>query len=99
MVKSKARITAIGTYTPEKKLLNEDLEKMVDTNDEWIVQRTGMKERRIAGEEEYASHLAYKAIENLIENYHKNLQDVDCIIVATTTPDYAFPNIYSFLYN
>jgi len=93
MVKSKARITAIGTYTPEKKLLNEDLEKMVDTNDEWIVQRTGMKERRIAGEEEYASHLAYKAIENLIENYHKNLQDVDCIIVATTTPDYAFPSV------
>lgn len=93
MMKSKARITAIGTYVPPKKLLNEDLEKMVDTNDEWIVQRTGIKERRIAGNEEYASNLAFHAIENLITNYHKTLEDVDCIIVATTTPDYAFPNL------
>jgi len=93
MIKSKARITAIGTYVPQKKLLNEDLEKMVDTNDEWIVQRTGMKERRIAGDEEFASHLAINAIENLIEKYNKDIQDVDCIIVATTTPDYAFPSV------
>ncbi|WP_248734220.1 ketoacyl-ACP synthase III [Neobacillus rhizosphaerae] len=92
-MKSKACITAIGTYVPQKRLLNEDLEKMVDTNDEWIVQRTGIKERRIAGEEEYASHLAFKAIANLVEKYHKDLQDVDCIIVATTTPDYAFPSV------
>ncbi|GAB6992368.1 ketoacyl-ACP synthase III [Paenibacillus pini] len=93
MLKSKARITAIGTYVPENKLLNEDLEKMVDTNDEWIVQRTGIKERRIAGEEEYASDLAIHAIENLIEQYDKDLNDVDCIIVATTTADYAFPSV------
>lgn len=93
MIKSKARITAIGSYVPQKKLLNEDLEKMVNTNDEWIVQRTGIKERRIAGNEEYASNLAFKAIENLIEKYNKDLQDVDCIIVATTTPDYAFPSV------
>lgn len=93
MIRSKARITAIGTYVPQNKLLNEDLEKMVDTNDEWIVQRTGMKERRIAGDEEYASHLAFNAIENLIENYNKDLEDVDCIIVATTTADYAFPSV------
>ncbi|MBS4219905.1 ketoacyl-ACP synthase III [Bacillus sp. FJAT-49711] len=93
MLQSKARITAIGTYVPEKKLLNEDLEKMVDTNDEWIMQRTGMKERRIAGPEEFASHLAYKAIENLIEKYHKDVKDVDCVIVATTTSDFAFPSV------
>ncbi|OEH93565.1 ketoacyl-ACP synthase III [Bacillus solimangrovi] len=93
MGKSKARITAIGTYVPQKKLVNEDLERMVDTNDEWIVQRTGMKERRITGDEEFASHLAYHAIENMIEKYQKNIQDVDCIIVATTTPDYAFPSV------
>lgn len=93
MIKSKARITAIGTHVPQKIMLNEDLEKMVETNDEWIVQRTGIKERRIAGDEEYASHLAFKAIENMIGNNHKDLQDVDCIIVATTTPDYAFPSV------
>lgn len=93
MNNSKARITAIGTYVPQKKLLNEDLEKMIDTNDEWIVQRTGMKERRIAGDEEYASNLAINAIENLMEKYKKDLEDVDCIIVATTTPDYAFPSV------
>ncbi|MDX8365622.1 ketoacyl-ACP synthase III [Cytobacillus sp. IB215665] len=90
---SKARITAIGTYVPEKRLLNEDLEKLVDTNDQWIVQRTGIKERRIAEEDMYASHLAIQAIDHLIESYNKDIEDVDCIIVATTTPDYAFPSV------
>ncbi|MCR2822240.1 ketoacyl-ACP synthase III [Lederbergia panacisoli] len=93
MLQSKARITAIGTCVPRKRLLNDDLEKMVDTNDEWIVQRTGMKERRIADDEEFASHLAIKAIENLIRKYNKDVSDVDCIIVATTTSDYAFPSV------
>ena len=63
---------------------------MIDTNDEWIVQRTGMKERRIASEDEYSSNLAIKAVENLCTTYKKNLEDVDCIIVATTTADYVF---------
>ncbi|WP_445487392.1 ketoacyl-ACP synthase III [Niallia sp. 03133] len=90
---SKARITAIGAYVPESKLTNADLEKMVDTNDEWIVQRTGIKERRMAGETEYSSMMAIKAIENLRENYKMELKDVDCIIVATTTSDYAFPSV------
>lgn len=53
MVKSKACITAIGSYVPEKRLTNFDLEKMVETNDEWIVQRTGIKERRITREDEF----------------------------------------------
>ncbi|WP_088547010.1 ketoacyl-ACP synthase III [Paenibacillus aquistagni] len=90
---SKARITAIGTYVPERILTNADLEQMVETNDAWIVQRTGMKERRMAGEHEYASTLGCKAIENLREQYHKELLDVDFIIVATTTSDYAFPSV------
>ncbi|KQL52341.1 3-oxoacyl-ACP synthase [Heyndrickxia shackletonii] len=90
---STARITAIGTYVPQKILQNQDLEKMVDTNDEWIVQRTGMRERRISGEEEFASTLAFKAIENLMETYNKSLQDVDCIVVSTTTPDYVYPSV------
>ena len=92
-MKSTTRITAIGTYVPNQKLLNEDLEKQIDTSDEWIVQRTGMKERRIAGEQEYASNLAFKAIESLAKTYNKNLGDIDCIIVATSTPDYVFPSV------
>lgn len=92
-MESKARITAIGTYVPKKRLTNDDLEKMVDTNDEWIVQRTGMKERRIAEENEYSSTLAFRAIENLVKHFQKDLSDVDCILVSTTTPDYAFPSV------
>lgn len=90
---SKSRITAIGTHVPNQILSNHDLEKMIDTNDEWIVQRTGMKERRIASEEEYSSHLAIKAIENLCTTFKKNLEDIDCIIVATTTADFVFPSV------
>ncbi|MFS1770081.1 ketoacyl-ACP synthase III [Bacillus anthracis] len=91
---SKSRITAIGTHVPNQILSNNDLEKMIDTNDEWIVQRTGMKERRIASEDEYSSNLAIKAVENLCTTYKKNLEDVDCIIVATTTTaDYVFPSV------
>lgn len=90
---SQSRITAIGTYVPKQVLSNNDLEEMVSTNDEWIVQRTGMKERRIAREDEYSSHLAMKAIENLCTTYKKSLEDTDCIIVATTTADYAFPSV------
>jgi len=92
-VQSKARITAIGTYVPEKKLTNDDLEKLVETSDAWIVQRTGIKERRITSENEFASTLAFKAIENLVEQYQKDLSDVDLILVATTTPDYVFPSV------
>lgn len=90
---SKSRITAIGTHIPNQILSNHDLEKMIDTNDEWIVQRTGMKERRIASEDEYSSHLAIKAIEKLCTTFKKNLEDIDCIIVATTTADFVFPSV------
>lgn len=90
---SKARITAIGTYIPEKKLTNHDLEKLVDTNDDWIVRRTGIKERRIADEQDYTSHLCIKAVENLIQRYNKTVEDVDLIIVSTTTADFSFPSV------
>ncbi|MDR0268689.1 ketoacyl-ACP synthase III [Paenibacillus sp.] len=92
-VSSKARISAIGTYVPEKRLTNEDLEKLVDTNGEWIVQRTGMKERRISAEQEFTSDLCIRAVEDLIRTYGKNVEDVDLIMVATTTPDYPFPSV------
>jgi len=92
-MQSKARITALGTYVPEKRLTNHDLEKLVDTNDAWIQQRTGMKERRIAGENEFASTLAFRAIDDMMIRFEKDVRDVDCILVSTTTPDYVFPSV------
>lgn len=91
-MKSKARITAIGSYVPEKVLSNDDLEKIVDTSDEWIVQRTGMKERRIAAENEFTSALCIQAVNDLIKRYNVKIQEVDMIIVSTSTSDFAFPS-------
>ncbi|WP_414625808.1 ketoacyl-ACP synthase III [Brevibacillus thermoruber] len=92
---SKARITAIGTYVPARVLTNFDLEKMVDTSDEWIVQRTGIRERRIADEDQFTSDLAIAAVEDMIRTYGKTVADVDLILVSTTTPDYPFPSVAS----
>lgn len=92
MQQSKARITALGTYVPDRILTNQDLEKLVDTNDEWITQRTGIRERRIAAEDEYTSHLCIRAVEDLARTYEGTLDDVELVIVATTTPDYPFPS-------
>ncbi|MEF2097265.1 ketoacyl-ACP synthase III [Bacillus sp. CFBP9009] len=97
MFKSKARITAIGSYVPEKRLTNKDLEKMVETNDEWIVKRTGIKERRIAHEEEFTSDISYKAVKDLMERYDKSVEDVDMIIVCTFTPDFNTPSVASLV--
>lgn len=94
-IKSKARITGIGTYVPRRVLTNFDLEEMVETSDEWIVQRTGIRERRIAEPDEFSSDLSFAAIEDLIRKYGKSVQDVDMIIVSTTTPDYPFPSVAS----
>ena len=97
MFKSKARITAIGSYVPEKRLTNKDLEKMVETDDEWIVKRTGIKERRIAHEEEFTSDIGYKAVKDLMERYDKSVEDVDMIIVCTFTPDFNTPSVASLV--
>lgn len=90
---SKARITAIGSYVPEKRLTNRRLEELVETNDEWIVQRTGIRERRIAADTEFTSDISFKAAENLKERYGKSLDDVDMIIVCTMTPDFKTPSV------
>lgn len=90
---SKARITAIGSYVPERILTNEDLERMVETSDEWIVQRTGIKKRHIAADDEFTSHLCIRAAEQMRQYYNVSLDDVDFIIAATTTPDYSFPTV------
>jgi 3-oxoacyl-[acyl-carrier-protein] synthase-3 len=94
-MQSNAVITAIGTYVPDQILTNSDLEKLVETSDEWIVQRTGIKERRIASNEQFTSHLCFAAIHNMIERYNVSVKDVDYIIVATSTPDSVFPSVAS----
>ncbi len=87
-----AAITAVGGYVPENKLTNFDLEKMVDTNDEWIRTRTGIEERRILNEPGKAtSDLAVPAIQILCERRGISPDEIDCIICATVTPDMFFP--------
>lgn len=82
-----ARITAIGSYVPPHILSNADLQRMVDTNDEWITQRTGILERRIAAANEFTSHLCIAAVQDMLTRYRVSLDDVELIIVATHTPD------------
>lgn len=91
--KSSSRITALGAYLPSRKLTNNDLEKMVDTNDEWIVRRTGVRERRISEENEFSSDMAIKAVENLIERNGASVDDVDMILVSTFTSDHLSPTV------
>ena len=87
-----AAITAVGGYVPETKLTNADLEKMVDTNDEWIRTRTGIEERRILREPGKASSdLAVPAVLQLCEKRGISPEEIDCIICATVTPDMVFP--------
>ncbi|ANE50513.1 beta-ketoacyl-ACP synthase III [Flavisolibacter tropicus] len=87
-----AAITAVGGYVPETKLTNADLEKMVDTNDEWIRTRTGVSERRILkGEGLGSSDLAVPAIKQLLEKRGISAEEIECIICCTVTPDMVFP--------
>ncbi len=83
-----ASFRSIGAYVPEKILSNADLEKMVDTTDEWIVKRTGISERRIAAKDEYTSDMAAKACELAIARSGIAKEEIDLIICATVTPDY-----------
>src|SRR4030042_5027966 len=92
MGSQRATITGIGHYVPEKVLTNFDLEKMVDTSDEWIMERTGIRERRIAGESQAASDLAYEASKAAMESAGLKADDIDLIIVATVTGDMPFPS-------
>jgi 3-oxoacyl-[acyl-carrier-protein] synthase-3 len=85
-------IAAVGSYTPEKVLTNADLERMVETNDDWITTRTGIKERRIAADNEFTSDLAAKAALRAMERGGITPDQIDLIIVATLTPDYLFPS-------
>jgi len=86
-------IAGTGFYVPKKVLTNFDLEKMVDTTDKWIRTRTGIKERRIADDNEATSDLAIEAARKALENAQINPNDIDLIIVATLSPDYLFPSV------
>ncbi len=92
MTKITAAITAVGGYVPESKITNFDLEKMVDTNDEWIRSRTGISERRILNEPgKGSSDMAVPAIEEILRKKGLDPKEIDCIICATVTPDMIFP--------
>ena len=87
----RAAITAVGGYVPDKIVTNKDLEKLVDTTDEWIQSRTGIKERREMEDGTATSDICVAAINQIIAKKNLNPQDIDLIIVATVTPDHIFP--------
>lgn len=88
----RAKITALGTYLPPRVLTNADLEKMVDTTNEWILERVGIRERHIVEKGVAASDLAVCAVKKLLEKHPFDLQEVDLIVVGTVTPDMMYPS-------
>ena len=89
---TRSRITGTGGYLPEKVLTNKDLESIVETSDEWIVARTGIRERHIAADDQFASDLALQACRRALEAAGRKPEDVDLVIMATSTPDMVFPS-------
>jgi 3-oxoacyl-[acyl-carrier-protein] synthase-3 len=94
-----SRIAGTGSYLPANTRTNVDLERMVDTSDEWIFSRTGIRERHIAADDEFTSDLAYQAALSAIESAGISAAQIDLIIVATTTPDHVFPSTACILQN
>lgn len=86
-----AKITAVGKYLPQRILTNFDLEKMVDTTDEWIRSRTGIEKRHMVSDGEATSHMATRAAQEILHRRQLDPEEIDCIIVATVTPDMFFP--------
>ena len=93
----RARLAAIGAHIPERTLTNADLEKMVDTSDEWIVTRTGIRERRIAEPDQSTADLAEIAARNILETAGVAAEELDVIIVPSATPEYLFPSTASVI--
>jgi 3-oxoacyl-[acyl-carrier-protein] synthase-3 len=87
-----SRILGTGSYLPARILTNADLEKLVETNDQWIVERTGIRERHIAAEGEFTSDLATRAARSALEAAGLAIDEIDLLLVATTTPDLVFPS-------
>jgi 3-oxoacyl-[acyl-carrier-protein] synthase-3 len=90
-------ITGLGAYAPERVITNDELAQMVDTSDEWIIERTGIRERRIAAETQALSDLSMPAIRQALEQAGSDGTDVDLLIVATVTPDMMFPSTSAIL--
>jgi 3-oxoacyl-[acyl-carrier-protein] synthase III len=88
----RARISGTGSYLPEKKLTNYDLEKMVETNHDWIVERTGISHRHIANDDQATSDLAYEATLKALQAANLKVEDLDAILFATVSPDQVMPN-------
>lgn len=93
----KAGLLGVGKFVPSHVLTNEDLEKRMDTSDEWIRTMTGIEERRIADDEMDTSHMAYEAAKNAIKDSGVNPEDIGLILVATVTPDRPFPSVSTML--
>ncbi len=89
----KTGIVALGRYLPERVLTNADLAKLVETSDEWIISRTGIRERRVAADGELTSHMAIAAARDALKNSPVKAEDVEAIFVATVTPDSSFPSV------
>ncbi|MGO4524021.1 beta-ketoacyl-ACP synthase III [Microvirga sp. 2MCAF35] len=92
MKRIRSVVRGVGSYLPRRKLTNQDLEKLVDTSHDWIVQRTGIEERHIADEDETTSVLGIKAAQAALADAGLRAEDIDLIICATSTPDYTFPS-------
>ena len=90
-------ITGLGVHVPEKVMTNDDLSKLVDTNDQWIVERTGIKERRIAADDEALTDICLPAARRALEMANVDAASIDLLIVATITPDMAFPSTAAIL--
>ena len=90
-IQRKANITATGKYLPEKVLTNHDMEKLVETSDEWIQTRTGIRERRMVQNGQATVDMSTNAVRDLMENYDLSPEEIDAIIVATVTPDMILP--------
>jgi 3-oxoacyl-[acyl-carrier-protein] synthase-3 len=96
---TRAKIIGTGAYAPQRILTNADLEKMVETNDAWIQQRSGIRERRIADDKEATSDLAVNAARQALERARVTPDDIDFIVVGTTTPDMYFPTVANIVQN
>ena len=92
-----ATIGGVGHFVPERRLTNAELEKMVDTNDEWITTRTGIRERRILDADKGTSHMAVQAARMIIDQGNVSADEIDLIIFATVTPDMPVPSAASFV--
>lgn len=90
-----AQLSALGTYAPSRVLSNDDISKLVDTSDEWIVRRTGIRERRVAGPDEFTTDMCTAAARDLFSRSTTKPDDIDLVIAGTTTPDFAFPSVSS----